>query len=283
MGVLAAKLLLAPAFVVCASLAARRWGALVGGVIGGLPVVAGPILAIIAIQHGNAFGSRAAAATLLGLISLTGFVLTYAFLARRAAWPVCLFAGWTVFLLMTAALDLFHARALPALIAAFATFTLALLVMPKAKSEAVQRVTAPAWDLPLRAFSAIALVLILTGAANELGPQLSGLLAPFPIITTVLAAFTHAQGGADAAITILRGMERGFYAFALFCFTASVALTHMAVGWAFALATLVALAVQAAVLVPCARKSASFRRVRLRIDACHRRGVSRLQLPLEPA
>src|SRR3954454_18803702 len=126
MAVLAAKLLLAAAFVVGASLAARRWGTLVGGVIGGLPVVAGPILAIIAIQHGSAFGSRAAAATLLGLVSLTGFVLTYAFLARHVSWPICLLAGWGVFLAMTGLLDLLGAQALPSLIAAFAAFTAAL-------------------------------------------------------------------------------------------------------------------------------------------------------------
>jgi len=44
--VLAAKLLLAPAFVVGASLATRRYGAAVGGVLAGLPIVAGPILAV---------------------------------------------------------------------------------------------------------------------------------------------------------------------------------------------------------------------------------------------
>jgi hypothetical protein len=248
MGVLAAKLLLAPTFVVCASLAARRWGALVGGVIGGLPVVAGPILAILAIQHGNEFGSRAAAATLLGLISLTAFVLTYSFLARRASWSVCMVAGWAAFLVMTSVLDLFEVRALPAFVAACVVFALALAIMPRPEAGATTLVKPPAWDLPLRAFSAMALVLALTATADALGPRLSGLLAPFPIITTILAAFTHAQGGAESAIAILRGMQRGFFAFALFCFVVSVCLPEMAIGAAFALATIAALAAQAIVL-----------------------------------
>lgn len=248
MAVLAAKLLLAPTFVVCASLAARRWGAVVGGVIGGLPVVAGPILLILAIQHGSTFGSRAAAATLLGLISLTAFVLTYAFLARHAKWPVCLLAGWIAFLVMTTVLYRFQAAAFPALVAACVVLVIALIVMPKPAAGAATLIKPPAWDLPLRALSAMALVLVLTAAADALGPQLSGLLAPFPIITTILAAFTHAQGGAEAAIAILRGMQRGFFAFALFCFVASVALREMSIGAAFTLATLTALVVQGLVL-----------------------------------
>lgn len=42
--ILATKILLAPLCVVAVSLAGRRWGTAVAGVLGGLPVVAGPIL-----------------------------------------------------------------------------------------------------------------------------------------------------------------------------------------------------------------------------------------------
>jgi len=70
----------------------------------------------------------------------------------------------------------------------------------------------------LRAICALALVLALTAVAGWLGPQLSGLLAPFPVITTVLATFTRAQRGATETVRPLRGMLTGFGAFALFCF-----------------------------------------------------------------
>ena len=49
--VLALKLILAPAFVVGASLTARRFGPRIGGLVGGLPVVGGPILLVLAIVH----------------------------------------------------------------------------------------------------------------------------------------------------------------------------------------------------------------------------------------
>ena len=82
--VLAVKALLAPTFVVGASMTARRFGSWIGGVVGGLPVVAGPILLVYALIHGRIFAQHAAAGTLLGLLSLTAFVIIYGRLASRA-------------------------------------------------------------------------------------------------------------------------------------------------------------------------------------------------------
>ena len=45
------KLLLAPAFVVVVSVLAQRYGPRIGGVLGGLPVVAGPILLVLALHE----------------------------------------------------------------------------------------------------------------------------------------------------------------------------------------------------------------------------------------
>lgn len=74
---LAEKVLLAPICVVAVSLAGRRWGVAVAGVLGGLPVIAGPILLVETMLHGAAFGAKAAAGTLLGLAALTAFVVVY--------------------------------------------------------------------------------------------------------------------------------------------------------------------------------------------------------------
>ena len=73
-----------------ASLAARRYGARIGGLVGGLPVVAGPILLVFALSHGRAFAADAAAGTLLGIVSLLAFIVVYARMAAerdgRRAW-----------------------------------------------------------------------------------------------------------------------------------------------------------------------------------------------------
>ena len=100
----------------------------------------------------------------------------------------------------------------------------------------------------MRAACALTLVLTLTAVAGWLGPQLSGLLAPFPIIATVLAIFTHTQRGTVELLRLQRGMLAGFGAFAVFCFTLALALRTLDTGAAFALATALALMIQAVAL-----------------------------------
>lgn len=247
------KVTLAPSFVVGASLAARRFGARVGGLIGGLPVVAGPILLAYALAHGRAFAAGAAAGTLLGLVSLTAFVVVYGRLAARLPWIASMLGGWAAF---TAATIVFTHVSVPAgggLLLAGAALLAALAALPRPRPELAEHPPPPRWDLPLRAGCALALVLALTALAGWLGPQLSGLLAPFPIIATVLATFTHAQRGRDELLIMQRGMVSGFGAFALFFFTLAVTLRHMSTLAAFALATAIALGAQGLVLLAMTR------------------------------
>jgi hypothetical protein len=248
MVVFAVKALLAPMFVVGASLAARRFGPRVGGVVGGLPVVAGPILLVYALVHGPDFAARAAGGTLLGLVSLTGFVVVYGRMAGRARWVPCVLAGWLAFGLGTAIFSAVAVSAGVALMLALAAFALGLVLLPRPGGEGRTPMPPPSWDLPLRATCALVLVLALTAAAGWLGPQLSGLLAPFPVITTVLATFTHAQRGGRETVRLLRGMLVGFGAFALFCFTLAVSLRGLGVTTGFVLATAVTLLTQATML-----------------------------------
>jgi hypothetical protein len=254
----AVKALLAPMFVVGASLTARRFGPRVGGLVGGLPVVAGPILLVYALEHGPSFAGHAAGGTLLGLVSLTGFVVVYGRLCRSGAvWPVAMLAGWGAFALGTL---LFSALAIPAGVAlglACAGFVLGLALLPRPAGEPPEPVPPPPWDLPLRAGCALALVLTLTAAAGWLGPQLSGLLAPFPVITTVLATFTHAQRGEADTVLLLRGMLTGFLAFALFCFALAVGLHTLGTAAGFALAAAVAVLVQAGMIARAGREPAA--------------------------
>jgi hypothetical protein len=242
---LAVKLLLAPSFVVGASLAARRFGPRVGGLIAGLPVVAGPILLVYALAHGRAFAAGAAAGTLLGLVSLIAFVVVYARLAGRVFWGASLLAGWLAFALATVAFSEVLLPVGAALGLAGAGLLVGLALLPRPRRHVAVHLTPPVWDLPLRAGCALALVLTLTAVAGWLGPQLSGLLTPFPIIATVLATFTHAQRGTDELLRLLRGLISGFGAFALFCFALALSLQRLDTLSAFALATALALIAQA--------------------------------------
>ncbi len=249
----AVKVLLAPSFVVGASLAARRFGPRIGGLVAGLPVVAGPILLVYALTHGANFAAGAAAGTLLGLISLTAFVVVYGRLTGRFPWLVGLLAGWLAFVTGTL---LFSTLAIPvgaALLLSGAGFLFGLKLLPDPRTERSDAPGPPIWDLPLRAFCALLLVLALAAAAGWLGSRLSGLLAAFPVISSVLAVFTHTQRGADEFLRLGRGLIAGFFAFALFCFTLAVTLRALGTAAAFVLASSVAVLTQGLLLALAAR------------------------------
>lgn len=248
MSALVAKIVLAPAFVIGASLAARRFGPRVGGLVGGLPVVAGPILLVFALEHGTKFAAQAAAGTLLGMVSLSVFIVVYARAAMRMRWLVSLLAGWACFALITVSLDLVSTSAAVALAVVLVALGLTLALLPRNVQEPDSRADPPAWDLPVRAASALALVLVLTALAGHLGAHLSGLLAPFPVVASVLAVFTHILHGDEDVARILRGFVLGLVAYAMFCFTLAVSLQSLGVAGGFAVASACAVLTQALML-----------------------------------
>jgi uncharacterized membrane protein len=198
---------------------------------------------VLVLSHGRRFGATSAQSSLLGLVSLSAFVGAYAATCRRTGWRVTVTFAWLAFLAATAMLSLVSVAAGAGVALAAGSFVvgLALVPHPAAVAAATQP---PAWDLPMRAVTAAAMVVAITAASSALGPHVSGLLAPAPIITSVLAAFTQAQRGPQETLALLRGMLVGFFAFAAFSFTVAVSLPAWGTGAAFALATTVALAVQ---------------------------------------
>lgn len=244
MTLLATKVLLAPLCVLAVSLAGRRWGVAVAGVLGGLPVVAGLILLVETLLHGRDFGADAAAGTLLGLAALTTFVVVYGRIAVAAGPLASMLCGWAAFLLGVALLSPIQPPPVVSLLLVSTCFALGLRLLPAAQSPPATAVP-PWWDLPARALAALSLVLALTAISGALGPHLSGLLAPFPIITSVLAVFTHTHDGVAQVEVLLRNFLLGFYGFAGFCFVLAISLPALATAAAFGLATTAALLVQA--------------------------------------
>ncbi|MFP5388961.1 MAG: hypothetical protein ACLGG5_06635 [Thermoleophilia bacterium] len=249
MTLLAAKLLLSPICVVAVSLAGRRWGMRAAGVLGGLPVVAGPILLVETLLHGRGFGADAAAGTLLGLVALTAFVVVYGRVAAASGALPSVLCGWAAFLVGVAVLSPLRPPLGVSLAAVTACFALALRLLPPVPTATAAVAGPPWWDLPARALAALGLVLTLTALSGALGAHLSGLLAPFPIITSVLAVFTHAHGGFAPVAVLLRNFLFGFFGFAAFCFVLAIALTGLSTAAAFGLAGAAALTVQATIFL----------------------------------
>ena len=241
------KLVLVPGLVASASLAERRWGPRIAGLLTAFPIVTGPILIFFAIEQGDAFAAEASRGALVALVAVAGSGLAYAWASLRSPWWISLAASWGTFTAITLAL---RGRALAApwaLVVTLASFMLVRALLPGSRGPraAIRR---SSWDLPLRTLAAMVVVLTVTGLAQRLGPTLSGAFTPFPVALGVLLAFTHAQQGSPSAIQFLRGFLPGMWSFAAFCFVAAVAVVPLGSLAGLLLALAAVMPIQAAVL-----------------------------------
>jgi hypothetical protein len=218
MSLLLLKLTVVPLFIGGVTLGSRRWGHRAAGLLTSLPVVAGPTLSFYAVEQGNAFAAGAARATLIGLVAVGVFCVVYAYTARHRGWLASVLAGWLAWGLVTLAIYQVRLGLVVSLAATVAGLLASrwFIAQPE-RPPSPDRGRVPRWDLPVRMAVAAALVLALTSAADRLGPQMSGVLTPFPVATAIIAGFTHAQLGADATAWFFRGFIPGLCGFALFC------------------------------------------------------------------
>jgi len=244
---LALKLLLTPLLVGGASLAGRRWGPTISGWLIALPLTSGPIIFFLALSQGLPFAAATAVGVLAGGLSPVAFCLTYSWLAARwrVAWPPAFAAACAVFAIATALLRPLPLAWLLVYPVVIGALVLALRLMPRPLASPPANSRLPRWDIPARMLVATSFVVLLTAAAPLLGPQLTGLLAPFPLFGSTLAVFAHQFQGAEAAINVLRGLLHGLFAFASFFAVLAALLQPLGLAWAFGIALVVVLLIQA--------------------------------------
>ncbi len=238
------RLLVTPLFIATVTLAGRRWGPGVGGWLMSFPLVSGPISIILALQNGPGFSARAAAGTLSGGVSVCAYCLAYCTVSQMAGWPASLASATVAFLAVTLLLN--AAPALPVLLAFAVNIIVILFVLWLIPDRPVlsSSSTIPAWDIPARMILAALFVALLTLSANALGPRLSGLFSPFPVISSVVAPFTHHQQGPAAARQLLRGVVMGLFAFGCFYLVVAALLPSLSIAWTYTAAWAASIAIQ---------------------------------------
>lgn len=217
------KVAIAPAFIAVVSLIALRYGHRAAGWLVALPINTGTIILILTLTEGAGFAATAALGALLGIVSLSAFAIGYALSALRYPWPVCLGIAAAGFVASTLVLSGAPELVLVDLAASVVAVVIVLLVVPK-RDDSALALPAPRWEIPLRMLTAAVLVLVITTVAENLGPQLSGLLSPIPVFTVTLVIFTHSRQGPAPVFVFLRGLQYGLFSFAAFCAVVAVLL-----------------------------------------------------------
>ena len=221
-----------PPLIAGVTLAVRKWGEGLGGWIGGFPWVAGPISFFIALENGSDFISSTTPSALLGSIGTFFFALIYCIASARLSWLPSVLISFAAYFVV-ALISLEQKVSIPlALCLDVLTLTCILYVFPRPKKKAVFK-KQPVYDIPLRMFTATLFLVVLTQAADFLGPTWSGILTPFPVMTSTLAVFTHAQQGSDAAARVLYGLLLTGYGFVSFLAGVSWLVPHFPIGVAY--------------------------------------------------
>lgn len=222
------KLTLVPLFIAAVTLAGRRWGSAVAGLLGGFPVVAGPIVILIALEQGQTFGATTATAAMSAVAALLAFGIAYCWASLRWTWPIALLCGLLAWGLIAPGLAMLP----PAPGVALAVAVVALLATPRLLPTVGAPLHIPqrGWgDLPWRMLAGALLTLAVTSAATTLGQVWSGIFAAFPVLGLILAVFTQRAQGGPQVTQFYRGMVRGLYS--LVGFFATLALLWPRLGF----------------------------------------------------
>jgi hypothetical protein len=245
MTLLLVKLALVAASILGATLAARRWGHAASGLLGGMPMIIGPITAVLLVDQSAERVRDILLATLQSQPAMLVHIVAFAHAARRWAWPLCLLAANGVYLglaLLLTRVDLAPAAAI-ALVAA--TWWAALRAMPRHDTTApLARVQVPRSELGWRLGAAVGVAGGVIHGASSMPAAWGGVLLAAPITGNVLPAFTLPRHGPAATVELLRGFVHGQLGFAAFVtsMVLLLPLLHPAIAWT--------LAVVAAMLAP---------------------------------
>lgn len=242
------KLILIPLLILCSLLASKRWGAFIGGILAGLPLISGPVSFFLTLEQGAVFSAQASYNTLLGVEACAVTALSYPWLAvLRVPWFLALPTSVVGFFVCGCLVQqLPHNILLASTLALCAPLTI-LYLLPRrvyttytGKSTDSHRVP---WLIALQMAFGAALVCVVTAAAKWLGTEWSGILMFFPIMICVIAPFLHVTVGPAAVIMTMRGLMTGWFGGIAFTLVVIFTVERLSICACYSLAVAAALSV----------------------------------------
>jgi hypothetical protein len=252
---LALKLALVPGFLAALTMAGRVWGPSVAGWLAGLPVVAGPIVLLLALERGPAFAAQASAASIAAIAASEAFNLAYAWTCRAGRWPVALATGLVAWAAVAALLVRLPVGLAWSLAVACVAVAVSQMGLPRVEG-AVPAGRLTLIDLSMRMLAGALLTLAVTTLSASMGAAWSGMLSVFPLLGIVLAVSAQRAHGAGFVALLMRGMVIGRASFAAFFCVVAWMLPRFDVLSAFACGAVASVVVQGATkrLLAIARK-----------------------------
>ncbi len=238
MNILLIKVIMMPLVIGLITVLSRKWGNKTGGLIASMPWIAGPILLFFILEQGKAFGIRSIPGIFTGVVSLLCFIYCYARLSRRFNGVTTLLISYVVYVGVAMIVSFDRLNLFVSYGITMSCIGLVLTLFPVPSQQQVLTKRLP-YDIVIRMVVATLFVVLITQIAALLGPNWSGILTPFPIITSILAIFTHYLQGSSAAIITLRSTVVGMFGFTTFLFLQSLLLPIVSVGTSFVIGLII--------------------------------------------
>ena len=212
------------AIVVSASVIVEHAGPLVGALVVTLPVTLGPAFLFILIDHDVGY-TTASAITGLAVNSVSGlFMLLYIVLAQNKTLKVCLGLAIAAWVLMSQMILLHPWTLLEATLLILVIYPACILLSQKYQNIKIPKISRKWYELPVRVFLVCLLMGFVLFLSHYGSPQVTGLLAVYPISTTCTILLIHSRFGGKACAAVISyglwGMLGIGLGLAAFAFTA---------------------------------------------------------------
>jgi len=204
------RIMCAPLAVLLGTLAQRRFGHAIGGLVVGLPLVYLPFLWLISLQYGLSFAHAMTVSLLLAASAEVALLWSFAALARRVSSAPALGGALGAFALIATAVQALHVSIVLGAVLAIASFTIALRWWPRTPVATFHNGKS---RLSLRLAVSTIFTVALISLAGRLGASLSGVLDAIPLTSLMMALFTNHEHGAAASSQFLSGVTRGSYSY----------------------------------------------------------------------
>jgi hypothetical protein len=221
---LALRMAVTAAFVVSASIITERSGPVIGALVATLPISAGPSYVFLAIDHDAAFIAEGALAS-LPINAATIFLgLTYVVLAQRHNAIVSWGGGAVVWFTLAALSRTVHWTLAGGVAVNLVAFAICIPLLSRFRHVRMPLITRRWFDIPLRAALVATLVATVVTLSGWVGPQISGMIALFPVVFSSMMLILHPRIGGPATAAVIANGGWGLLGFGM-----AIAVMHVAV------------------------------------------------------
>ena len=230
--ILVIKIVVTMIVVVGLSLLAEHVSARLAGILAGYPHGIAIVIYFLGLEQGVVFAAQASVYAIAGLAANVLMVYGYYLLCRtRHKKNLILATGGSigVFLLTSLMLRQFEFNQFIAATISVAMIMLVAVLLRKVDNIRVSAgIKTSLADLISRAFISALIVLAVTETAHLIGPDWSGLLAGFPVVTFPLLIIIHYRHGSKPLATIVKNYPYGLIG--LVIYTATVSYVYPILG-----------------------------------------------------